>query len=75
VAHVRSLAEAELHIDSLTVRVGELERIVSDHAQRWDTLQTPLWKRAWFRLNGWPGIRDLNAPAPRPRLWHRWLRP
>lgn len=72
---MRSLEEAEQHVASLTVRVAELERIVSDHAQRFDTLQTAAWKRAWFRLNGWPGIRDLNAKAPAWRPWHRWVRP
>jgi hypothetical protein len=55
---------------SLNVRVEELERVVSDHAQRFDTLQTPLWKRAWFRLDGWPGLRDLNAAARKWRPWH-----
>lgn len=69
---VRSLEEAQLHIDSLTVRVTELERSNRDLTQRFDTLQTPLWKRALFRLDGWPGIRDLNATGPRSRPWRRW---
>lgn len=72
---VRSLEEAEVHVRSLTVRIQEVERIVSDLSQRMDTLQTPLWKRAWFRLQGWPGIRDLNAEAPKHRPWHRWVKP
>jgi len=70
VIRVRTLAEAEAHIASLTVRVEELERLVADHAQRFDTLQSPWWKRAAFRLNGWPGIRDLNGTQKR-RPWHR----
>jgi hypothetical protein len=72
---VRSLPEAELHIQSLTIRVQELERMVSDMDQRFDTLQSPLWKRVWFRVQGWPGQRDLNAKGPDHRPWHRWLRP
>lgn len=70
-AQVRSLDEAEVHIDSLIIRVGELERKVSDMDQRFDTLQTPLWKRAWFRIDGWPGQRDLNAAHRARRPWHR----
>lgn len=69
-ARVRSLAEAEQHIESLTVRVGEMERLVSDHAQRFDTLQTPWWKRLGFWIDGWPH-HDLNAPRRQWRPWHR----
>ena len=56
-------------VESLKVRVKELERVVRDHGKRWDTLQTPLWKRIWFRLDGWPGQRDLNADR---RAWRPW---
>lgn len=52
-------------------RLEELERIQSDHAQRFDTLQTPLWKRLVFRIDGWP-VRDLNAPAPAWRPWRKF---
>jgi hypothetical protein len=55
---------------SLNTRVELLERIVSDHAQRFDTLQTPLLKRIWFRIDGWPGQRDLNAERRAWRPWH-----
>ena len=71
-ARVRSLEEAEQHVRSLTARSLELERIVSDHAQRLDTLQTPLLRRILFRLDGWPGQRDLNADRPAWRPWRRW---
>lgn len=64
----------ELVLESLLVRVGELERLVSDLSQRFDTLQTPLWKRTLFRLDGWPGQCDLNAEAPASRPWRRWYR-
>lgn len=50
----------------LTVRVAELERLVRDHAQRFDTLQTPFWKRWWYWLKGWPWY-DLNGE--RRRRW------
>lgn len=71
---VRSLGEAEQHIASLAFRVAELERTVNDHEQRFDTLQTSLWKRMLFRLDGWPGQRDLNAEAPAWRPWRSWWR-
>lgn len=68
---VRSLAEAELHVQCLYRKYSALERQVRDHDQRFDTLQTVWWKRAWFRIDGWPGIRDLNAPRRRWRPWHK----
>jgi hypothetical protein len=60
----------EQEVLSLRARTEELERRVSDHAQRFDTLQTAWWRRLLFRLDGWPGQRDLNAPARRWRPWH-----
>ena len=67
----RSVESLELEVESLKVRVDELERFVIDHEQRFDTLQTPAWRRLLFRLDGWPGIRDLNADARARRPWHR----
>lgn len=67
---VRSLEEAEVLINSLDVRIGEVERLMRDHAQRWDTQQTHQWKRLWFWLQGWP-MTDLNAPR---RNWRPWRR-
>lgn len=67
---MRSLEEARQHIASLYARVDALEREVRDQAQRFDTLQTPLWKRLWFRIDGWPGQRDLNADRRARRPWH-----
>lgn len=50
--------------DLLEMRVRVLER-------KFDTLETPLWKRVWFRIDGWPGQRNLNAPGRSWRPWHR----
>lgn len=61
----------EQEVISHAVRIDELERIVSDHAQRFDTLQTSLWKRIWFRVDGWAGQNDLNAEKRGWRPWHR----
>ncbi len=61
----------EAEIASLTVndqqqadRIRYLEKCL-------DTLQSPWWKRVWFRIDGWPGQRDLNAPRRAWRPWHR----
>ena len=66
---VRSIEEAEQIIQSQQVRLDALERAVIDHAQRFDTLQTPLLKRFWFKIDGWPWY-DLNG-TQRRRPWHR----
>jgi hypothetical protein len=58
----------EAEIESLKVNVEQLQRLVRDHAQRFDTLQTPWWKRAWFWIDGWPW-HDLNG-IQRRRFWH-----
>jgi len=71
VVQVESLEEARVHIESLSMRVSELERTTIDHAQRFDTLQTRAWKRLWFRIDGWPGQNDLNADHRAWRPWHR----
>jgi hypothetical protein len=66
--------EGRLQDDSQDARLKELERKVSDMDQRFDTLQTRLWKRLLFRLDGWPGQNDLNADRPSWRPWRRWWR-
>jgi uncharacterized membrane protein len=48
----------------LAARVTHLEKCLN-------TLQTPLWKRLWFRIDGWPGQRNLNADHRAWRPWHR----
>lgn len=57
-------------LKSLNTKVELLEQKVSDHEQRFDTLQTRLWKRLWFRIDGWPGQRNLNADKRAWRPWH-----
>lgn len=59
----------EQEINSLKVNVKDLQRLVSDHEQRFDTLQTPFWKRIWFWIDGWPW-HDLNAEKRHWRPWH-----
>lgn len=69
------VASLEAEVASLRENVhGErqLWHLVRDHEERFDTLQSPLWKRILYRLNGWPGQVDLNAERPSWRPWHRW---
>ena len=60
----------DAEIASLKVNIEQLWALARDHDKRFDTLQTPLWKRLWFRVDGWPGQRDLNAPGRARRPWH-----
>lgn len=64
-----SAEECLLVHESMQTRILELERNVSDHNQRFDTLQTPWPKRVWFLLQGWPWY-DLNGTR-KPRPWDR----
>ena len=64
-------SETRVILDSLSARLSSIEREVRDMTQRFDTLQTPLWKRLWFRIDGWPGQRDLNSDHRARRPWHR----
>ena len=50
-------------------RIEVLERMAADHRERFDTLQTPWWKRVWFWVDGWPWY-DLNG-VQKHRPWHR----
>ena len=64
-------SSVEAEIESLWINIGLLFDRVRDTEKRFDTLQSPWWKRLWFRIDGWPGIRDLNAPQRAWRPWHR----
>lgn len=57
--------------DALDARLTHIERVVIDMQQKFETLETPLWKRVLFRLDGWPGQTDLNAAGRAWRPWHR----
>lgn len=70
------MCDCRAEIESLLVNVEQLQQRTMDHEQRFDTLQTRWWKRLWFRILGWPGIKDLNAERPNWRPWQkdRWPR-
>lgn len=55
-------------LEELTRKVHEHERLLRDHEQRFDTLQTPWWRRVRFWLEGWPWY-DLNG-VRQDRPWH-----
>lgn len=61
----------EAQVASLVVNIDQLQARTVDHQQRFDTLQSPLLRRLWFRIDGWPGQRDLNAERRSWRPWHR----
>jgi len=61
--------ECRVVFTSFQAQLTELARLVSDHSQRFDTLQSPWWKRVAFWIDGWPSA-DLNAPRRRWRPWH-----
>lgn len=58
------IASLKVNVEQLQDRVRFLEKCL-------DTLQSPLWKRIWFRIDGWPGQRNLNASQRAWRPWHR----
>lgn len=66
------LADLKNQVESLRVNNDQLWEYVVDFRERFDTLQTPLWKRIMFRLDGWPGQRNLRADKPTWRPWRRW---
>jgi hypothetical protein len=60
----------EARFASIEVNMEQLQHRVRDLEKRFDTLQTPLWKRLWFRIDGWPGMKNLNATKRSWRPWH-----
>jgi hypothetical protein len=68
---VKSLEEAQTHIDALWRSVRALEKNVRMHELYLDTfVWTPWWKRWLFIIDGWSGHEVVEAPKWRP--WRRW---
>lgn len=61
----------EAEIASLKINVEQQAFRIRDLEKRFDTLQTHVLRRLWFRIDGWPGQRNLNAPGRVWRPWHR----
>ena len=61
--------ESLMLYQSVQRRLDALEKAASDCSQRWDTEQTPWFRRVWFWIDGWPWY-DRNG-AQRRRPWHR----
>ena len=68
---VRSIEEAEVVIQSLYARQAIAEDLARDLTQRFDTLQTPWYKRVLYTIDGWPWY-NLNADRPKWRPWRKW---
>lgn len=64
-------ASLRAEIDSLIVNNELLAGRIHHLENCLETLQTPLWKRVWFRIDGWPGQRNLDAPRRAWRPWHK----
>ena len=63
-----AVTNEELH--ELAKRVTGFEHRIVDLEEAVDTyIATPLLKRIWFALNGWPWYRLVDRPQWRP--WHR----
>lgn len=57
------LESLEFNYRQLAGRVRLLEKML-------DTKATPLWKRVWFRIDGWPAWYHVAAQ----RQWRPWHR-
>lgn len=60
-------------IDSLIFNGGQLACRVRLLEKMIDTRATPFWKRAIFRVDGWPPWYVV-AENPAWRPWRRWYR-
>lgn len=67
------IAEVERQVRSLQVNV-EADRLTFEHEvrDRFSTLNTPVWKRLLFRIDGWGPWHIVRRDGPRWRPWHRW---
>ncbi len=67
---MRSLESVDAEVDALWVNIREVSRQVRQLQKLEDTMNTPLWKRVVFMLDGWPLFRVVEHPQWRP--WRRW---
>lgn len=65
------LQNLRAEVDSLTVNYKQLAGRVRLMEKRFDTLNTPLWKRLLFRIDGW-GPWHVVRDKPKWRIWRRW---
>lgn len=69
-----NLEDLEARITSLEANVhGDLAHRLRRVEDRFDTLNTPVWKRIVFRADGWGPWHTLRD-APRWRPWRRFWR-
>lgn len=66
------LASIEHELESsVRGRLASLEQFRIDFFKRLDTLNTPVWRRFLFRIDGW-GPWHIVSQHPRWRPWRRW---
>lgn len=59
--------------ESLWTNIRQLHEGLRDLQNRFDTLNSPAWKRMLFRIDGWgPWYQVRRAPHWRP--WRRWFK-
>lgn len=66
----RDLTSLDAEVDSIWVNIDDLANRVRRLEKLEDTMNTPLWKKALFALDGWPLFRLAAKPQWRP--WRRW---
>lgn len=62
---------SDADIESLKFNDTQLAGRIRKIEKYFDTLDTPVWKRILFRLDGWGPWYQVRE-RPRWRPWHRW---
>ena len=66
------VAELERQLSTLATNVAADKLAFENEVRnRFSTLNTPVWKRLWFRIDGW-GPWHTVRERPRWRPWRRW---
>lgn len=68
---VTSFEEVTLAFNAIVEQNSQLGARIRQLEKQLDTHGSPLWKRIWFRVNGWPPWW-IVAKRPAQRFWHRW---
>jgi hypothetical protein len=63
----------DAEIDSLIINKEQHATRIRRIEKMLDTLDTPVWKRVLFRIDGWPAWYKL-ADKPQWRPWRRWYK-
>lgn len=61
-------ASLTAEVDSLWVNMQQLQQRIRQLEKMMDTRATPLWRRVWFRIDGWPSWTTVAEK----RSWRPW---